>query len=290
MSEPGRLPRSLARLIDVTDRRGARGGLHAGRLGESVGSARVPAALARATRLSAGRRRSARDVRREMGTAAVALAGPVGSEPAAALSPDQAWLDGLGEHFGISPWALTQLFGDLAPTGGAESVEPLSAADVGSPPAPAARSAGRAEPRSVGRSSVASEPASVLPQPVRPAPAPVRAGLRKPAASGFEGGAPGGERSQALGAAAASTLQRAPTTSGPRRLARVVERPVSRAPATLPVAEAAAEAESPTPEVPTPAAAPLAVETTRATPGPAAPAPPERAAPGDPLACSARAP
>ena len=115
-ARPARLPGPVARILASTERRLARARRMQARYERWSSSPPVnqlSGTLARATRLSAARSRAGRaevaaafeprPMRRSVSV-------PVAREPAPAASPP--WWARLGEEFGVSDWALQQLFGD----------------------------------------------------------------------------------------------------------------------------------------------------------------------------------
>ena len=106
-ADPCRFPLRSQRLIDSAERR-TRASLRSGRLGRAVGAARLPAAPARSTRLSGPQGTPGATVRRRRRTAFPAVY--VGARFYSAHCRLKRVAD-LRAQFGVSDWALEQLFG-----------------------------------------------------------------------------------------------------------------------------------------------------------------------------------
>jgi hypothetical protein len=288
MAEPGGytrlpLPRSVARLLELTQRRLARA-RRRNELGVLIAESRRPKVLTAATRLSAARRRGGRVDAAGLPAVTTARAG---SHPATTSRVEPlerpAWWGELGSRFGVSDWALEQLFGD-------QRVE----SDV---------SATQAEGVAARAPSVAGAdlPPPATPARFAPAPAAQRAAARRTLAHPrqqriLEGPAP---RPAALPATPAAS----PTESAqPRRLARApvagrsvpttgdVSRVTAMTTASSPPI-AAFEASSPTAsEAPPPAASEAPPPAMEAPPGVEAPPPAVESLPGLPAHVSPAAP
>jgi hypothetical protein len=212
-----RVPRSVARLLAVTERRLARA-RRRGRLGEAVAEARRPKALPAITRLSAsravGRVSAARDwtapvSARAVGAVAsgIEVARTADETPPAPEVPIQrpAWWGELADQFGVGDEALQYMFGD----------QRLGPGDAGLPPG----AAPAPDPGAPSPPPPAPDPSATLARAPSETPAAPPARVAAPAPDRprqqriIEGPAPRGDSGAGGGA---RRLARVPTTGRPQ--------------------------------------------------------------------------
>jgi hypothetical protein len=302
-----RLPRSITRLLALTERRLGRARVADGRcsrLAATVAASHAPRTLARATRLTSSRAGigpSGLDV-----LAAPRDLSPAAAEPAPGAEPQPKWWTRLGPEFGVSDWALEQLFGDQSSAGTDPAQTPsrsavAPAAEVGGPVAPSAPAWARAVARASrpGAPPVPPRTARIIegPAPRGSSPSVARAAAAAQLPGGVAGQEPAVESDEpAVPRQEESHVPSSPAVSQPRTSA-APRPPVSAAPPAAPSSRISSVQPPPVSAAPRPpvSAAPPASPPSRITsvqppPVSAAPAPPQsRISPAPTVAASPQA-